>query len=67
MNVSEIISIDTEILGRTPVFKGTKVPVKILFDYLAAGDSSNDILSDVDYISKDHCSVVSKQETPNMR
>ncbi len=28
-----------EILGGTPVFVGTRVPVKILFDYLEAGDS----------------------------
>jgi len=30
---------DPEILGGTPVFVGTRVPVKILFDYLEAGDS----------------------------
>ena len=28
-----------EILAGTPVFVGTRVPVKILFDYLEAGDS----------------------------
>ena len=35
MNVSAIITINPEILGGTPVFKGTRVPVKTLFDYLA--------------------------------
>jgi uncharacterized protein (DUF433 family) len=34
MNASDLITIDPEILGGTPVFKGTRVPVKSLFDYL---------------------------------
>jgi uncharacterized protein (DUF433 family) len=34
MDTSDLISIDPEILGGTPVFKGTRVPVKSLFDYL---------------------------------
>jgi uncharacterized protein (DUF433 family) len=34
MEVSDLITIDPEILGGTPVFKGTRVPVKTLFDYL---------------------------------
>jgi uncharacterized protein (DUF433 family) len=36
MPASDLITIDPEILGGTPVFKGTRVPVKTLFDYLAA-------------------------------
>jgi len=34
MNTSELILIDPEVLGGTPVFAGTRVPVKTLFDYL---------------------------------
>ena len=34
MNTSDLITIDPEILGGSPVFKGTRVPVKSLFDYL---------------------------------
>lgn len=30
----EIINVDEEILGGTPVFKGTRVAIKTLFDYL---------------------------------
>ena len=33
------IQIDAEIQGGIPVFVGTRVPVKTLFDYLEAGDS----------------------------
>ena len=35
MNAASLITVDPEILGGTPVFKGTRVPVKALFDYLA--------------------------------
>jgi len=33
-----IVTVDPQILGGTPVFAGTRVPVKNLFDYLEAGD-----------------------------
>jgi len=33
MDITDLITIDPEILGGTPVFKGTRVPVKSLFDY----------------------------------
>jgi uncharacterized protein (DUF433 family) len=34
MENNDLITVDPEILGGTPVFKGTRVPVKTLFDYL---------------------------------
>ena len=34
MNHNDLITTDSEILGGTPVFKGTRVPVKTLFDYI---------------------------------
>src|SRR5436309_5661965 len=34
MEVSDLITVDPDILGGTPVFKGTRVPVKTLFEYL---------------------------------
>lgn len=34
MSSTELITVDPEILGGTPVFAGTRVPVKTLFDYL---------------------------------
>lgn len=36
---NEIIHTDPEILAGEPVFVGTRVPLKNLFDYLEAGDS----------------------------
>jgi uncharacterized protein (DUF433 family) len=58
MKVNEAISIDKDILGGVPVFKGTRVPVKNLFDYLEAGDSLNDFLNDFDYIPREHCLII---------
>lgn len=37
---------DPEILGGTPVFAGTRVPVKTLTDYLEAGDTIDAFLND---------------------
>lgn len=39
-----VIHSDPEILGGTPVFKGTRVPVRNLIDYLEAGDSLDKFL-----------------------
>lgn len=40
----KIIHSDPDILGGTPVFMGTRVPMKTLLDYLEAGDSLNEFL-----------------------
>lgn len=37
--VTHVVHSDPEILGGTPVFVGTRVPLQNLIDYLAAGDS----------------------------
>ncbi len=41
-----IIQVDRDIQGGTPVFAGTRVPVKNLFDYLEAGESIEVFLED---------------------
>jgi uncharacterized protein (DUF433 family) len=40
----ELIEIDLEKLGGTPVFKGTRVPIQNLFDCLQEGESLNEFL-----------------------
>ena len=60
MNLNDIIVSDPEILNGTPVFKGTRVPVKNLFDYLEAGDSVDKFLQDFDYISKNSVLAILK-------
>jgi uncharacterized protein (DUF433 family) len=41
-----LITQSNDILGGTAVFYGTRVPVKTLVDYLAAGDTIDDFLAD---------------------
>ena len=44
MSLDAIVHSDPEILGGTPVFRGTRVPLENLVDYLAAGDSVDEFL-----------------------
>jgi uncharacterized protein (DUF433 family) len=44
MKASDLISTDPEIMGGTPCFRGTRVPVAVLFDNLADGLSLDEIL-----------------------
>jgi len=42
--LSEIVHSDPDILGGTPVFVGTRVPVQSLFDYLEGGETLDEFL-----------------------
>lgn len=42
--LSQVVHSDPEILGGTPVFVGTRVPVQSLFDYLEGGETLDDFL-----------------------
>lgn len=46
-----------EILGRTAVFVGTRVPVESLFDYLDAGDSLEEFLDDFRSVTREQALV----------
>lgn len=48
-----IIHIDPEILGGTPVFYGTRVPIKNLFDYLQSGESIDYFLDDFEGVKQE--------------
>jgi len=50
---SQVFHSDPEILGGTPVFTGTRVPVKTLFDYLEEGDSVDNFLEDFPTVARD--------------
>jgi uncharacterized protein (DUF433 family) len=49
---TRLIVSDPEILGGTPVFAGTRVPVKNLTDGLVASDSIDDFLEDFPSVSR---------------
>jgi uncharacterized protein (DUF433 family) len=57
-SVKNLITIDPEILGGQPVFKGTRVPIETLFDHLEEGVSLNDFLEDFDTVTKDQAIAV---------
>ncbi len=50
---ARIINIDPEILGGTPVFNGTRVPIKNLFDYLESGESIDYFLDDFSGVQRE--------------
>lgn len=47
-----VILVDREIQGGAPVFAGTRVPVKNLFDYLESGDSLDAFLEQFPSVSR---------------
>lgn len=54
MTESPLIQRSDRILGGTPVFAGTRVPVKTLFDYLEEGETLDGFLDDFPAVSKEH-------------
>ncbi len=49
----KVINIDKEILGGTPVFNGTRVPIKNLFDYLETGETIDEFLDDFPSVKRE--------------
>ena len=52
-SVSDVVHSDPDILGGTPVFVGTRVPVETLLDYLEAGDSLGEFLDHFPSVSRE--------------
>ncbi len=53
MMMKRVVHSDPEVLGGTAVFVGTRVPVKTLYEYLEAGDSLDEFLSDFPSVSRE--------------
>jgi len=49
---SNVITSDPQIMGGTPVFKGTRVPMQTLIDYLEAGNSIEEFLEGFPTVEK---------------
>lgn len=63
MSSNDLITIDPEILGGTPVFKGTRVPVKTLFEYLENNYSLEQFLECFPSITREMaCNVLARSE-----
>ena len=50
---SNVVNIDPEIMGGTPVFKGTRVPVETFFDYIQGGEPLDEFLEDFPTVSRE--------------
>ena len=50
--IESVVHSDPEVLGGTPVFVGTRVPLKNFIDYLAAGDTLDQFLDDFPSVSR---------------
>ena len=50
---TKVINIDPEILGGTPVFFGTRVPIESLFDHLEDGVSLDEFLDDFPTVGRE--------------
>ncbi|CAN5483079.1 DUF433 domain-containing protein [soil metagenome] len=51
--MNKIITVDPEVMSGMPVFTGTRVPIKNLFDYLETGDTVEIFLDDFPSVTKD--------------
>jgi uncharacterized protein (DUF433 family) len=60
INLQSLIHSDPDILSGTPVFIGTRVPVKTLLDYLAAGDSLDEFLDHFPSVKQEQAIAVLK-------
>ncbi len=55
MHMGKTVVVSTpEIMGGTPVFPGTRVPVQTLLDYLEAGDTIDDFLAGFPSVTRGH-------------
>jgi uncharacterized protein (DUF433 family) len=53
-----VIHSDPDILGGTPVFVGTRVPVKTLLDYLEGGERLDEFLDDFPSVSREQAVAI---------
>jgi uncharacterized protein (DUF433 family) len=50
---TSIISCSPDVMGGTPVFAGTRVPIQTLIDYIKGGESIDDFLEGFPTVSRD--------------
>ncbi|HXN87685.1 MAG TPA: DUF433 domain-containing protein [Candidatus Binataceae bacterium] len=66
-NQNSAVHSDPEIHGGTPVFIGTRVPLRNLIDYLEGGYSLDDFLDDFSSVSRDKAIAALETQTPSAR
>jgi uncharacterized protein (DUF433 family) len=63
---TSVISSNLKIMGGTPVFRGTRVPVQTLIDYLVAGDSISGFLEGFPTVTKERIIAFLEQAKEKM-
>lgn len=63
MNEKSVFHSDPDILGGTPVFHGTRVPVEILMEWLEGGSSLEEFLENFPTVTRDQAVAFLQQAT----
>ncbi len=63
---SSVVSISSDVMGGTPVFSGTRVPIQTLVDFLTAGDSIDDFIDGFPTVSREQVVEYLKQAEAEM-
>ena len=58
---TKVVSISKDVMGGTPVFAGTRVPIRTLIDFLTAGDTIDDFLEGFPTVSREQVIEYLKQ------
>lgn len=58
---TQVVSISKDVMGGTPVFAGTRVPIQTLIDFLTAGDTIDDFLEGFPTVSREQVIEYLKQ------
>ncbi|MCH8145110.1 MAG: DUF433 domain-containing protein [Gemmatimonadetes bacterium] len=61
---SSVVHSDPQILGGTPVFVGTRVPVQSLFDYLEVGETLDEFLRQFPSVNRKQAVAALELRTP---
>jgi uncharacterized protein (DUF433 family) len=61
-----VVSISEEVMGGTPVFAGTRVPIQTLVDFLTAGDTIDDFIDGFPTVSRKQVVEYLKQAEAEM-
>jgi uncharacterized protein (DUF433 family) len=64
VSTGDLITVDPDILGGTPVFKSTRVPVRTLFDYLESNYTLDEFLECFPSVTREMaCRVLERSES----
>ncbi|MGB7070541.1 MAG: DUF433 domain-containing protein [Pyrinomonadaceae bacterium] len=58
---TQVVSNSKDVMGGTPVFAGTRVPIQTLIDFLTAGDSIDDFIEGFPTVSREQVVEYLKQ------